>query len=335
MTNVKILSIWIAFCCFFLNACQSPPSSKQPVQFTGNIMTIDYHISIGGPLTLRQKELIQRIIKTTFEEINTIYNKWNPHSEISRLNALPAYVSCSLSPELFSFLQRVSFFVQITGGRFDPTIEPLQELWKEKLEKGKVPSKQEIEHLKPCLGWHTIHFDNGIFFKEDGRTQLDLGGIAKGFCVDLLTERLYHAGFKYLFVEWGGEIRTQGTHPTGRPWHIYISHPGNADPSLAIAHLELIDRALATSGDYFQYWKTKTEAGEEKIYCHIFNPLTLTPLEVKPGSIASASLLASNCFTADALAKVLMLFDTPSEAQHWLQELQEQHPELACWIATR
>jgi thiamine biosynthesis lipoprotein len=79
----------------------------------------------------------------------------------------------------------------------------------------------------------------------------------------------------------------------------------------------------------------KTEQGGEKTYCHIFNPLTLAPLEVKPGSVASASLLAPDCMTADALAKVLMLFDSSEEAQAWLEHLQRQLPDLACWIATR
>lgn len=321
---------------FLLNGCQpSSPSAAQPTHFTQNIMTIDYHISIGDPLTFDKKQQIQKVIDTTFQEIDAIYNKWNPYSELSHLNALPAHTPYSLSPQLHQFLQRLDILVQLSEGRFDPTIEPLQQLWKTKLEQGRCPTQQEIEALKPCVGWHTLHIENGIFYKEDERTQLDLGGVAKGLCVDLVIERLSQIGLHHLYVEWGGEMRTFGLHPSNRPWRVYISRLANSDPSQALAHVDLLNRALATSGDYFQYWKVTTDQGEDKIYCHIFNPLTFTPLEVKSGSVASASLLALDCTTADALAKVLMLFDSSEEALEWIKQLQVQFPYLICWIATR
>lgn len=333
---MKIFQLYFHFACTLcLCSCQfsSPPTKL--TTFSQNIMTIDYHISIGDPVNAQNTIIIQKIIQATFQEIDAVYNKWNPHSELSTLNSLPAHVSYPLSPSLHQFFKRMDELVKISGGRFDPTIEPLQKLWKDNLEKGKYPNPKEIEEMKPCIGWDTIHFENGIFSKEDSRTQLDFGGIAKGLCVDLLVERLYHAGFRSLFVEWGGEIRTQGLHPTGRPWHVYISHLANTNPSQAIAHIELVNQALATSGDYFQFWVIPLENGEEKTYCHIFNPFTLAPLESKNGSIASASILAHDCVTADALAKVLMLFETPEEAQRWLENLQKQYPYLACWIGTR
>lgn len=316
----------------FLTGCQS--STRQVTHFTQNRMTIDYHISIGDPLTQQQKEQVQNIIKVTFEEIDAIYNKWNAQSELSQLNTLSAHTPFILSPPLYQFLQRLDSLVHLSNKRFDPAIEPLQQLWKEKLIQGKCPTQEEIHSLKPCLGWDKIHFTNGIFYKEDSRTQLDLGGVAKGLCVDLLIERLHQIGLNHLFIEWGGEIRTLGIHPSNRPWHVYISRLTNHDPSQAIAHLKLTNLALATSGDYFQYWTIQTEL-KEKTYCHIFNPLTLQPIEIKPGSVASASLIARDCVTADALAKVLMLFDTVDEAQNWLSKLQAEYPELACWIVTR
>ncbi len=326
------------FCCylFFLISCQSASiSSVKPTLFTQNIMTIDYRILVGDRLNETNKHQIQQIIQATFQEIDAIYNKWNPSSELSQLNALPAHTPYPLSPSLYQFLQRLESFVYLSEGRFDPTIESIQQLWKEKLTQGQCPSEQEIALLKPSVGWHTLHFKDGIFSKEDSRTQLDLGGVAKGLSVDLLIERLSQAGYRQLFVEWGGEIRATGMHPAGRPWHVYISRLGNPDPSQALAYLQLIDRALATSGDYFQSWNAYTQQGEQKTFCHIFNPHTLTPVEVKAGSVASASLLARDCVTADALAKVLMLFDSVEEAQIWIKKLQEPFPELACWIAKR
>lgn len=327
----SLLCVWV----IVLSMCGCNSSKPTPTEFTQNAMTIDYRILVGDPLTTTQKQQIPLLIQSVFDEIDARYNKWNPDSELSQLNALPAGKVFSLSPQLHHFLERVDRFVVLSEGRFDPTVEPLQQLWKHRLEQRTVPSQKEIDELKPCIGWHTIQLTNGKFVKQDGWTQLDLGGIAKGLCVDLLVERLHAAGYNHLYVEWGGEIRTLGEHPSHRPWRIYIRGLGTSDRAGAIAELDMEDRALATSGDYFQHWTVRNEKGEPITYCHIFNPLTLSPLEVKQGSIGSASLLARDCVTADALAKVLMLFDTKEEAERWFQEVQQDVPELACWIVSR
>jgi len=332
------------------------PKFKQPVHFSQNVMTIDYHISVGDPLDADQVKKVQNIIDETFTEINEIYNKWNPRSEISHINALPAHTPHILSSKLAAFLEKVDTLVELSGGRFDPTVEPLQQLWKSRLELGKQPSDSEIEAIKQSVGWSRLHIENGVLYKKHEQTQLDLGGVAKGYCVDLLIEKLHHHGLNHLFVEWGGEVRSLGLHPSLRPWRVYISLLDNPDPSQAIAEIDLCDRALATSGDYFQYWKIpakqddaskrmneyemrcdgdNVEENSVKAYCHIFNPLTLSPIEIRPGSVASATLMALDCMTADALAKVLMLFDSAEDAQNWLKELQKEDPNLACWMATR
>lgn len=323
------------FFTLFFTSCRSSYSSSSIAQFSANIMTIDYHISVGGPLSAEDKFRIRKIIEITFQEIDHIYNKWNPQSELSRLNQLAAGTPLQLSTPLYHFFQRLDLLVNLTEGRFDPTIEPLQHLWKEKLEKGDTPLISEIDMIIPLVGWHKIHFENGFFMKDDEGIQLDLGGSAKGLCVDLLIERLMQAGFPNAYVEWGGEIRTNGTHPSGRPWQIFISRLGDANPEKALDRVILNNQAIATSGDYYQNWKIRSEAGEERVYSHIFNPKTLLPLEIKPGSIASISVVANDCVTADVLATSLMLFENASAAQAWLEEIQKTHPDLACWIVTR
>lgn len=312
-----------------------PQPTAAVTKFSENKMTIDYHIIIGDPINNFHKQLIQKIIDQTFEEIDLTYNKWNPLSEVSQINSLKARIAHPLSEKLTIFLKKIGEMVDLSEGRFDPTIEPLQKLWIEKLNKGEVPDLSEIEEIKPCIGWGTLVIQNGFLTKKDERTQLDFGGVAKGLCVDLLIERLYQAGFHNLYVEWGGEIKTAGYHPAGRPWHIYVSRLSNPDPAQALIHLDLINQALATSGDYFQSWTIIDIRGEEKTYCHIVNPLTLSLIQVKKGSVASATLLAPDCLKADALAKVLMLFDSTKEAQDWVKKLQVDEPSLACWIFTR
>lgn len=319
---------------FVLGGCRTP-LSPLTTTFKQTVMTIEYRITIGQPLSENQKRFIQGLIGNTFEEINSIYNKWNPHSELSKLNQAPAHQPIPVSPLLFAFLQRTGELVKMTEGRFDPTIEPLQQLWKKHLANKQVPSQEELDALTPCLGWDKIELKEGFFTKQDARTQLDLGGIAKGLCVDLLVERLQKAGFPHVFVEWGGEIRAAGSHPEGRPWTIYISRLEDTNPSHAVAHLSLVNQAIATSGDYLQFWEVEQEGEEIKIYSHVLDIRTRTPLLVTPSSIASASILADNCVLADGLATASLLFHSQSECLKWIESLQKEIPGLSCWIITR
>jgi len=293
-------------------------------------MTIDYRILVGSSLTNEEKKNIQEVIDTTFHEIDTIYNKWNPDSELSQVNRLPAHTKMEISPKLKKLLTLTDEIVTISEGRFDPTIEPLQHLWKKRLESGKKPSADEIAAISPFVGWKTIHFKNGVLYKEDGRTSVDLGAIAKGYGVDLLAENLHTQGYSNLFVDWGGEIRVLGEHPDKRPWHIFISRLNDTDPDHAIVHLDLRDQSVATSGDYLQKWSV-----EGTTYFHIIDPQTFQPLEMKNGSIASASVLASSCALADGLATAAMLFPDIDQAEAWTAKVREHYPEVRLWLLSR
>lgn len=321
---------------FFFTGCQNTSTHSSPVHFSQNRMTIDYHIIVGESLDEKKKKMVQNVIDQVFYEIDMIFNKWNPQSEISIINALPENTVHSLSSPLLHFLKKIDELVALSGGLFDPTIEPLQKLWINYLDLGIEPPIEEIDKIKPSIGWDKIEVNEGNLIKKDKRTQLDFGGVAKGLCVDMLIERLSELGLLNLYVEWGGEIKTLGTHPSNRPWRIFISHLGDGDPNKGLAFLELNNQAIATSGDYFQFWAVNDRYGHPKTYCHVFNPLTLYPLEVKNGSVASASFRARDCLTADALAKVLMLFNSVSEAEAWIKYLQnEKKMDVACWIINR
>jgi thiamine biosynthesis lipoprotein len=321
---------WILL--LLLSSCGNGPSTTH---ISGTAMTIDYNITIGRQLNKQETMQVQTLIHTTFEEIDAIYNKWNPHSEISRINRLKKNERMNLSPQLEKFLIFTEQFVKLSHGRFDPTIEPLQNLWKSHLKDGKEPSDVQIQQLDGAIGWNKIHIANGSIYKDHDLTSLDLGGITKGYCVDLLIERLQAAGFPDLFVEWGGEIRATGQHPDRRAWRIFISRFGNSDPDQALALISLQNQAIATSGDYLQNWEVVQPSGEKKIYFHIIDPLSRKPLEAKVDSVASASVLAQDCATADALATIAMLFSIKEEADIWAEKMQMEFPSVKFWIVSR
>lgn len=318
-----------------LSSCQEEATLHGPISslelFDGEAFAIPYRIQLAAYPHPIDRSKIERLLETTFAEIDHLYNKWNPQSELSQLNRAEADQAIPLSPPLYQFLERVATIVAMTEGRFDPTVETLQRLWRPFLEKGQEPSLEAQQQAALAMGWHQLELRDGCCTKRKRETALDLGGIAKGYGVDLLVERMTQAGYADLYVEWGGEIRCQGLHPEGRPWRVFISRLGSSDPAQAIALVELRDRAIATSGDYLQSWKVG--GGQER--CHIYDIAAKTPLLIGEGTIASVSVAAPTCFEADGLATALMTFPSASQAHAWAEALQQQREGLAFWIVTR
>ena len=317
----------LLFLLFIFTACSN---QKEITTLSGNKMTIDYKIKVGSNLSRNEIEIITNIIDTTFDEIDSIYNKWNPKSEISRLNLLKKNEKIKISPELESFLSFSDSIVRLTDGKFDPTIEPIQKIWKESLSSGKIPSSLNENETHLSVGWNKIHIQDGFFYKDHDDTSIDLGGIAKGYLVDLLTDRIVNAGFQNIYVEWGGEIKTHGMHPDNRYWNVFISRLGNLNPEESIAFISLKNEAIATSGDYLQNWNV-----DGKTYFHIIDPKTTTPLIATDENIASASVVSSSCAVADALATALMCFETLDDAKIWIKNNKKSFPHTSFFLASR
>ncbi len=307
--------------------------------FSGEAMTMHYKIIVGAVLNQDEIHAIKDLIAATFNEVDQVYNKWNLNSEVSHLNRIKSGIKVQISPELQRLFNETQLIVELSEGRFDPTIEPLQRLWKINLQEGRTPSQEEIEAIAPVIGWDKIHVVEGVFSKDHDKTELDFGGIAKGLAIDLLVERFQQKGYRDLFVEWGGEIRAIGVHPEQRPWTVYISRFGDDDPEHAIDTLFLNNQAIATSGDYLQNWSISSSPEENRgkiiTYFHIFDSETLHPLKISSTSIASVSVVAENCAFADGLATAVMLCPDHASAEAWVRGIIVLYPNVSFWIASR
>ncbi len=320
----------------FASCAEHSQDAGKITVFSDIAMTIRYKILIGGPFSPEDNKTVIAVIKSTFHEIDEVYNIWNPRSELSLINAGPAETPLHISPELENLLFLTDKLVKTTKGLYDPTIVPAYKMWKEALEKNTMPDPDRLALLKEFVGWKHIHLHPGFLVKDHRELQIDLGGIAKGFCVDLLTERLNASGFPNIYVEWGGEIRTSGKHPEGRPWKIYIGNPENPSREKAIDTLSLHNAALATSGDYLQQWKIQLpSSGETVVYSHIIHPYSLIPIIAGKSNICSATVLGDNCAVADALATAVMLLADIKEAEAWIPEVQKEYPGTDFWLVQR
>lgn len=122
---------------------------------------------------------------------------------------------------------------------------------------------------------------------------LDLGGIAKGFAVDMAVNALITKGVHSGAVNAGGDLRVFGNIPQ----IIYLRNPQTPSQLFEIGTLS--NGAIATSGLYF--------AARDKEKSHIVHPFKKTELDVEESFLESYSILAKECVYADALTKVLAL----------------------------
>ncbi len=142
-------------------------------------------------------------------------------------------------------------------------------------------------------GIEDIQFLAPDLVKSSRPVCLDLGGIAKGFAVDMAVKILISEGINSGVVNAGGDLRVFGN--TSRP--IQIRNPESPEQLLEIGSLQ--NGAIATSSLYF--------AKRDKQSSYLINPLANKESEVHSEVNGSYSILAKECVYADALTKVLAL----------------------------
>lgn len=314
----------------FAAACQKNPKPSS-VHFEGTALTIPYHIIVGQELTLQEKTATASTLNAVFQKVDSTLNNWNPDSEISRLNAAPAHTPIALSEPLYETLLLCQKIHSLSGGRFDPTVEPLQKLWDNSLQNKKAPDAAQILSACGALGWKHIALQNGELVKDHPGTRIDLCGIAKGVCIDWIASALKQMGIRNFCIDWGGEVRAEGRHPQLGPWKIPV------DPSLRsqggpLAPITLKNSSVSLSADQSRQGWQLSEEGQIHRYFPIIDPFSAQPLEKTEYSIAAAIVTAPSSALADALATAAMLFPGRKEAEKWAEEVVELYPDVSFCI---
>ena len=107
------------------------------------------------------------------------------------------------------------------------------------------------------------------------------------------------------FIDAGGDIYVGGKNCSGEPWRIGIRDP--RDRSKIIDIVNVADKAVATSGDYEQYYQI-----QDQVWSHIINPITGYPQK----DVISATVIAQSAIEADALATALCVLGQDRGTEH-------------------
>ena len=229
---------------------------------------------------------------------------YTAHSDIGRANRLAAAEPVSVTPATATVLAEGLRWAELSDGSFDPCLGRATALWNVG-ERRTPPTAGEIRRLAGGRPWRDLELGRRrgkpvVLFRSD-ELAIDLGGIAKGHAVDRAAQALRHLGIRGALVNAGGDLYAIGLSENGEPWEVGIRDP--ADPRRLTASLPVTDRAIATSGDYFQYF----DHGGRR-YHHLLDPSTGEP---RRSRLHSLTVAADSCMAADAGATTAFGQDLP------------------------
>jgi thiamine biosynthesis lipoprotein len=280
---------------------------------TGFVFGTVYHISYQYDSDLKNE------IEAELSKVDNSLSPFNNNSIITKVNRNENVVLNDMFTDVFNLADSVS---KETGGAFDITVAPLVNVWGFGFKKGLLPTAHTVDSLRQIVGFQKVKIVGHHIKKSDPRVMLDCSAIAKGYGCDVVANFLKGKGITNFMIEIGGEIVTNGINSKRLPWKIGVTKP--ADDSLNMnmelqTVINVTDKAMATSGNYRNFYYK----GGKK-YAHTIDPKTGYPVQ---HNILSATVLASNCATADAYATSFMVLGLKRS-----QAILNRHPELMAYF---
>lgn len=278
-------------------------ATEECLQLAGESMGTTWQVKVHAPA--EASIALRNAIEETLELVVQQMSHWEATSDLSRFNGAAAGSDIALPDLLFDLLMRARGVSAQTGGAYDATAGAMAQLWgfgtdRAHLDAGfRIPDNAAVEAVRASCGWQRLTLDSvARTARQPGGIALDLSAIAKGFAVDLVSQRLRRDGHVCHLVEIGGELRGTGIKPNVQPWWVSLEPPA-ADAGTSEVVIALCDRAVATSGDYRRCF----EQGGRR-YAHTLDPRTGQPVD---NDLAAVTVISDECWYADAISTALMV----------------------------
>lgn len=228
-------------------------------------------------------------------EIDEKMNRQLEGSEIDQVNRQAGRSEVKVSDETFLVLKSALDYARDSGGKFDPTIGPLVDLWGIGNEGASVPTPEHIKQALDLVSFQAVELDEhskAVKLSNPGMS-IDLGAIAKGYAADKVAEYLIAQGFNSAIIDLGGNILALGAKPDGSNWSIGIQDPEETRGD-HLGILRVQDKTIVTSGVYERFFKE-----DDTIYHHILNTSSGYPVE---NDLLSVTIVTDTSMDADAMS---------------------------------
>ena len=263
-------------------------------------------------------------VSARMDTLNQIMSDYLDGSELNRLSETGGSGRwVQVSPALFDVLTQALTIARQSGGRYDPTIGPLSQLWRRAVRQRTrggfaFPPVRERRRARRAVSYRYVVLDSAtrsVRLRKAGM-RLDLGGIGQGFAIDEAKKVLHQHGVRQFLLDLGGDILA-GDAPPGRPdgWRIGL---GSNVPDTTVL---LKNAAITTSGD-----TERRLIVNSKRYSHVMNPRSGLGLRRS----VRATVLAPTGTYADALTKV---FSVARPGRR--KRLQRRFPQARVWVVEK
>ena len=242
----------------------------------------------------------EAILRELFAEVSAlerILSRFDVKSDLSKLNRAAGSGPFRVAPQLAELTGLSLDYTELTRGTFDVTVGPLVVLWFEAERAHQLPDLADLAAARSRIGPGVVRVDvpaSTVDLLVAG-AMLDFGGIAKGWTLDRLAEKLRAAGVSRALLAFGQSSICALGKPTGWDgWGVLL---GDASGGFA-GSAQLVDQSLSISGSLGQY----TEIAGRR-YGHVIDPRTGEPLT----QARVAGALAADGARSEALSKALLI----------------------------
>ncbi|MBP2033614.1 thiamine biosynthesis lipoprotein [Clostridium algifaecis] len=285
----------IVFCIGFNTSC-STKINEEPV--TKETVALDTIISLKY-----YGKNANEAINESMKKISNIENEMSiflPNSEISQINKSSGENSVKVNSDVMYVSKKAYEHAKLSNGAFDPTVEPITDLWGVGTNHQKVPTESEIKKTRSLINYNDIIIDeknSTIKLRREGQG-MDFGGIAKGYCADELKKICEKYNIKSAIIDLGGNVYDVGDQPNGKPWNTGVQDP-LGDNGEFIGIITNTDKSVVSAGDYERFF-----VKDRKNYGQIFDPLTGCPAN---NGVIATTIVSDYSIDGDALSNSLFV----------------------------
>jgi thiamine biosynthesis lipoprotein len=265
-------------------------------------MASDNEVQVDGADEARARVAAEAAIADV-RRIEAKYSRYRDDSLTTRINGAAGGAPVAIDDETAALLAYADRCFAQSGGRFDITSGVLRRAWDFRRQPPRVPDAAALSAALPLIGWADVEWTKRTIRLPRAGMEIDFGGIGKEYAADRMATICVEHGVAHGLVNLGGDVRAIGAQSNGAPWRVGIRHPREAGKT--IASVELVDGAVATSGDYERFF----EIGGRR-YCHILDPRTGMPV----AHWQSVSVVAPLCIVAGSCSTMAMLMEAGGEA---------------------
>lgn len=236
----------------------------------------------------------------TYHQLYDIYNDYEGVNNLKTINDMAGIGPVEVDQRIIDMLKFSLEVADWSQGKVNVALGAVLRIWHDYREEGiSIPSMEELRPASEHVNIEDLVIDeeNSTVFLKDPEMRLDVGGVAKGYAVEMVGQYIVGQGLEDVVISVGGNVRTFGSR--GKPgdlWRIGVQSPDKSSENLLM--VEITGKSLVTSGDYIRYYEV-----DGKAYHHIIDPETLMPADY----FTAVTILCQDSGMADALSTYLYM----------------------------